>query len=51
MFPLAAVRTPAAPMATEAFVRTWARIDQPVAAGGERTVQLFDKSRMEDNSW
>ena len=63
--------------ATDAFQRTWARTDQPVAdgsvlrtwmwgpaantgaleepydeaPGGMRTVQYYDKSRMEDASW
>ncbi|HUZ01677.1 MAG TPA: hypothetical protein VMU89_15115, partial [Thermomicrobiaceae bacterium] len=63
--------------ASDAFQRTWARTDQPVASGavsrtwmwgpqpdsapltesyseapgGKRTVQYFDKTRMEDNSY
>ncbi len=67
----------AAPPANDAFQRTWARTDKPVAdlavsrtwmwgpeantgpltepyaeaPGGNRTVQYFDKSRMEDNSY
>ncbi|MCO5176278.1 MAG: hypothetical protein M9890_04785 [Thermomicrobiales bacterium] len=69
----AAAETPA----TDAFQRTWARTDQPVAngnvlrtwmwgpqantgalqepyddaPGGMRTVQYYDKSRMEDAAW
>jgi DNA-binding beta-propeller fold protein YncE len=72
-----AIEVLAAEPATASFGQTWARTDEPVAAGlvdrtwlwgpagntaampepyteapgGERTVQYFDKSRMEDNGF